>query len=281
MHRIKQSTHIMSSTALNYAQTQLINNIKLLQAAQETNLIDYANASDENARNRIMVKLKENEVLRANLFKSVGDTNFVAATAAISAENAAANTATLLTFAEQRLAEAKDQIDAAQRDYDGKKRMIEINTYYGKRFMAQAGVMKIFIYMCIPVLIFAVLANMGLLPSYIAGFIIIAITVIGIIYIYAAVHDINRRDEMNFDEYKWEFDPSRVGTIVNPNYDDSNGSNGKFKVGCYNGACCGSGSRWNSQYNQCDASNSPAAGGAFVANSYISQPSSLLGDLRN
>ena len=209
----------MSSTALSYAQTQLINNIKLLQAAQETNLIDYANASDENARNRIMVKLKENEVLRANLFKSVGDTNFVAATAAISAENAAANTATLLTFAEQRLAEAKDQIDA--------------------------------------------------------------ITVIGIIYIYAAVHDINRRDEMNFDEYKWEFDPSRVGTIVNPNYDDSNGSNGKFKVGCYNGACCGSGSRWNSQYNQCDASNSPAAGGAFVANSYISQPSSLLGDLRN
>ena len=82
--------------------------------------------------------------------------------------------------------------------------------------MAQAGVMKIFIYMCIPVLILAVLANMGFLPNYIAGFLIIAAIVVGIIYIYYAMSDINRRDEMNFDEYKWDFDPSRVGPIVHP-----------------------------------------------------------------
>lgn len=268
----------MPSSSLSEAQTQLIISIKLLHDAQDKNLNDYANAQDDNERKRIMVKMKDNAALRANLFKSAGATNFVATAASLSAQDAEHNTATLLTFAEQRIAEAEEQIDAAQRDYNGKKRMIDLNTYYGKRFMAQAGVMKIFIYMCIPVLILAVLANMGLLPNYIAGFMIIAIVVIGIIYIYAAVNDINRRNKMNFDEYEWEFDPSRVGTIVNPNYGSATVSaTGSGNVGCYNRDCCGGSTDWDSTNLKCvpKPGSSPAA-----YNSHVSQSSSsLLGNL--
>ena len=137
----------------------------------------------------------------------------------------------------QQVKDAKEQLAELETSRAGKERMIELNTYYGKRFMAQAGVMKIFIYMCIPVLILAVLANMGFLPNYIAGFMIIAAIVTGIAYIYSAVHDINRRDKMNFDEYAWEFDPSRVGSVINPNGSGS-GANSNGLMSCYNGACC-------------------------------------------
>jgi len=272
----------MPSSSLSEAQNQLIISIKLLHDAQAKNLNDYANAQDDNERKKIMAKMKDNAVLRANLFKSAGAANFVATAANTETEKAADNTALLLAFAEQRLKEAEEQVDAAQRDYNGKKRMIDLNTYYGKRFMAQAGVMKIFIYMCIPVLILAVLANMGLLPNYIAGFIIIAIIVIGIIYIYAAVHDINRRDKMNFDEYEWEFDPSRVGTIVNPNYGSTTGSATGSATSsgndCSNGDCCGTNTEWFS--GKCVAKSSASSVPAAAASRSSSfQPHYLLGDL--
>uniref|UniRef100_A0A6C0I533 Uncharacterized protein n=1 Tax=viral metagenome TaxID=1070528 RepID=A0A6C0I533_9ZZZZ len=273
-----------SSDRLSAAQKQLLKSVQHLQDAQVENLNEYANAQDDNERKRIMDKMKKNEVLRANLLGSASAASDVVTTAALSANDAEHNIQVLVTFAEQRLKEAEEQVDAAQRDYNGKKRMIDLNTYYGKRFMAQAGVMKIFIYMCIPVLILAVLANMGLLPNYIAGFIIIAIVVIGIIYIYAAVHDINRRDKMNFDEYEWEFDPSRVGPIVNPNYGSTTGSaTGSGNIGCYNGNCCGSSTNWDSSALKCVPNPGPTTaptGASSRANSvYSSQPHYLLGDL--
>ena len=125
----------------------------------------------------------------------------------------------LSDFAGEQLAEARANAEEIISANDGKKRMIELNTYYGKRFNAQAGVVKLFIYTCVPVLILAILANAGLIPTTIAGFIIVIIIVTGLIYIYAAVSDINRRSKMNFDEYEWEFDPSRVGNMTNPNPD--------------------------------------------------------------
>jgi len=118
--------------------------------------------------------------------------------------------------------------------------------------------MKIFIYMCIPVLILAVLANMGFMPNYIAGFMIIASIVIGIVYIHGAVSDINRRDDMNFDEYRWEFDPSRVGSVINPN---GKGANASGLMGCYNDACCTPPSTiWDPNSKTCVVQNAQGGG---------------------
>jgi hypothetical protein len=271
------------SDRLSASQEQLLTSVQQLQNAQRENMNEYANAQDPNERNRIMAKMNQNEVLRTNLLASANNVNFVQAHAAVNADNTAANLALIVAFSESELASTRERLDAAQSANVGKKRMIELNTYYGKRFMAQAGVIKIFIYMCIPVLIFAVLANAGLLPNYIAGFIIIAIVVIGIIYIYAAVNDINRRNKMNFDEYEWEFDPSRVGTIVNPNYGSDNnatGATGKL-AGCFNGDCCNPPiTTWDPILLKCKVP-APAAGASSgtATNNMRSQPASLLGDL--
>lgn len=266
---------------LSASQSQLLTSIQQLQNAQRENMNAYASAQTTNERTRIMNRMKENEALRSNLLASAGMVNLVQNQQTDNQRAAAEDLALVLKIAENELKTQREQLDALQASYNGKKRMIELNTYYGKRFMAQSGVLKIFIYMCIPVLILAILANAGLFPSYIAGIMIVAIVVVGVVYIYAAVRDINRRDNQNFDEYTWEFDPSRVGTIVNPNYGvTGTGANGNI-VGCFNGKCCGANTKWDAPSGTCvqDAQG----GGSSVAGTSNTRstpaPTGLLGNL--
>jgi hypothetical protein len=275
-----------TSYTLSASQEQLLKSVQQLQDAQRENMNEYANAQDQNERKIIMDKMKKNEALRTNLLASASNVNLVQTQELNNQRNAAEDLALLVQFAEQELQQMRERLDAIQNSHAGKKRMIELNTYYGKRFMAQAGVMKIFIYMCIPVLILAVLANMGLLPNYIAGFIIIAIIVVGIVYIYAAVHDINRRDKMNFDEYTWEFDPSRVGTIINPNYGGKS-SLGDMDIGCVNGDCCNNvTTKWDPESKTCVIQDAQGGGSAVkganvssLTEKLSSEPAALLGNL--
>ena len=222
-----------SCDRLSESQNQLRANVdQLLTEYNNLNSI-YIKSNDASTLER----MNQNVALRTSILESAGTLADVQRTC-VGSQKSEAETATILeNLMKQQLKDAKEQIAELETSRAGKERMIELNTYYGKRFMAQAGVMKIFIYMCIPVLILAVLANMGFLPNYIAGFMIIASIVIGIVYISGAVNDINRRDDMNFDEYAWEFDPSRVGSVINPNGSGS-GANSNGLMNCYNGACC-------------------------------------------
>jgi hypothetical protein len=227
----------------------------------------YAAATDPTERTKLANEMDKNEMLRANLLSSTGKIALVQNQAITDGRNSAIDMTAITGIMDQQLKDARDQLDAINANRSEKERMIEINTYYSKRFMAQSGVMKIFIYMCIPVLILAVLANMGFLPNYIAGFMIIAAIVIGIAYIYAAVHDINRRDKMNFDEYAWEFDPSRVGSLVNPTV-GSGTTNSSGNTGCYESACCNPPATiWDPQSSTCVVQNAQGGGSSVLGTS--------------
>jgi hypothetical protein len=292
-----------SSDTLSESQQQLLKSVQQLQDEQTNNISTFATASDPAEKKRILGRMKQNETLQTQLLSSLGRVALVQTQEVDNRRNAAKELAILVELAEQELQDVRARLDAIQTTHSAKQRMIELNTYYGKRFMAQAGVMKIFIYMCLPVLVFAVLANMGLLPNYIAGFIIIGIIVVGIIQIYYAVHDINRRDKMNFDEYTWEFDPSRVGSVINPKdvtkrhrHQHHTGTDTKS---CSNGDCCdGVTTTWNPASKSCvvqDAqgsgsavkgenlqkSSASASASATAAASASAAAPGLLGDLRS
>ena len=270
----------MNTNRLSELQDQLLTNIQHLQAAQQNDMNEYGIA-DRDVKPRIMGRMKDNQALQTKLLGSVAIGTRGAIQGETDAEYHAKVLKGILELQKLQLA----QLEALQESHDGKKRMIELNTYYGKRFMAQSGVMKIFIYMCIPVLILAILANAGLFPSYIAGFMIVAIVVVGVVYIYAAVHDINRRDNRNFDEYTWEFDPSRVGHIVNAKYDASGKATiGSGAVGCFNGNCCSPPETvWDDTMRICK--QAPAGGSttktANSEKSLKSRPAAFVGNLNS
>lgn len=242
-----------STNTLSMSQQQMLESVKNLQDAQKDLMNNYASAFTESDRMNISNEMKKNEAIRSSLLLSIGSTSVVSNQDIVNKNDELENKRLLLQLANDELDEARRAIEEMERIRAEKERMIQINTYYGKRFMAQSGVMKIFIYMCIPVLFLAILANMGFLPNYIAGFLIIASVVVGVIYIYYAVSDINSRDDLNFDEYKWNFDPSRVGPLNNKNeYDKNKDSSQGAGGGCTNEACCSSNTKWNPNTNMCD-----------------------------
>jgi hypothetical protein len=252
---------INSCDTLSESQVQLKANVQQLKNENDNLMARYGATNDATEQTNIMNQIKKNEVLWTSLLASAGTLAKVQ-NICVGSKQTEAETATILAnLMDQQLNDAREQIAELETSRAGKERMIELNTYYGKRFMAQSGVMKIFIYMCIPVLILAILANMGFVPNYIAGFMIIASIVIGIVYIYGAVSDINRRDNMNFDEYKWEFDPSRVGTVVNPNGSGSGATSSSNLLGCYEGACCNPPSTiWDPNSKTCVVQNAQGGG---------------------
>lgn len=253
-----------SCATLSESQEQLNTNVLQLKEAN-VNLMGKLSTSDATERTNISAQMTKNEALWTSLLNSAGILRQVQQTCVASEQSEAETATALQNVIDQELKDAQEQIAELESSRAGKERMIEINTYYGKRFMAQAGVMKIFIYMCIPVLILAVLANMGFVPNYIAGFMIIASIAVGVIYMYNAVGDINRRDKLNFDEYAWEFDPSRVGSVVNPNLNGSGGANASSLLGCYEGACCNPPATiWDSSSKMCVVQNAQGGGGGSV-----------------
>jgi len=283
------TTHTSSADTLSMSQQQMLASIQSLQDKQKDLMHQYASATNPADQKRIANEMDKNETIRSNLLKSIGSVSVVSNQLVANKTDESNNRKLLLKVANEELDAARSAMEETTQNQIEKKRMIELNTYYGKRFMAQAGVMKIFIYMCVPVLILAVLANMGFLPNYIAGFLIIAAIVVGIIYIYGAMHDINRRDEMNFDEYKWEFDPSRVGTIVNPHrhHKKKDSAATGAAAGCTNDACCSSDTQWNPSTNKCDVQGDKSAvkgtshktGKAASIGDTAASASALLGDL--
>jgi hypothetical protein len=275
-----------SADTLSMSQQQMLASVQNLQDAQKDLMHKYASATTPADRTNIANEMDKNEAIRSNLLLSIGSASVVSNQDVANKADELKTRKLLLQLANDELNEARLQLEDAKMSRTAKERMIQINTYYGKRFMAQAGVMKIFIYMCIPVLILAILANAGFLPNYIAGFLIIAAIVVGIIYIYGAMHDINRRDELNFDEYKWEFDPSRVGPIDHPHKHHKKKDSTSAAAGCRNEECCESKAQWNPSTNKCDVQGDKSTvkgtshkGGKSAMSVASNAASALLGDL--
>ena len=237
-------------------QAEIYKLLDRLKTAQNDNWDEYNKATaGSQAQTDALDDIKRNAATQNNLYKVASEISELNKTATQIAAEYENSRKILSDFASDQLAEATANAEEVISANDGKKRMIELNTYYGKRFNAQAGVVKLFIYTCVPVLILAILANAGLIPTTIAGFIIVIIIVTGLIYIYAAVSDINRRSKMNFDEYEWEFDPSRVGNMSNPNpnYVSKGGMGAGIGSGCANGDCCGPNTLWDPNSGICNA----------------------------
>jgi hypothetical protein len=285
----KMATTPSSADTLRMSQDQMLTSIQSLQDRQKDLMHQYASATNPADQKRIMDEMDKNEAIRSNLLRSIGSASVVSNQLVSNKTEESNNRKLLLQVANEELNAARSIMEETKQNQLDKRRMIEINTYYGKRFMAQAGVMKIFIYMCVPVLFLAILANMGFLPNYIAGFLIIAAIVVGLIYMYYAMDDINRRDTMNFDEYAWDFDPSRVGPIDHPHRHHKKKDTSAAAGGCTNDACCSSDTQWNPSTNQCDVQGDKSAikgttqktgksSSASIANT-AAPAAGLLGDL--
>ena len=229
---------------------QVLNNISQLQTQEKelySNLDNVSLSTEE--KQQIINKINEISQMRMNMYAGLKDMY------SYYQKNVSASSSTLgqsiaaVDILENELNQSKIRMNLIEDQKYNKLRLVEINTYFGKRYNAHSKLMKTIVLICIPVLILAVLSNKGILPSNIYKLLVVVILVIGALLIGLQIIDMSNRDDMNWDEYNWYFDKNTApsdtteGTPSDPW--------GTSSVTCIGSACCYDGSTYDSDKNIC------------------------------
>jgi hypothetical protein len=229
---------------------QVLNDISQLQTQEKQlyNSLDDVSLNTEQ-KQQIIDKINEISQMRMNLYAGLKDMYSYYQQNVSASRTTLGQSMTAIDILENELNQDKIRLNLIEDQKYNKLRLVEINTYFGKRYNAHSGLMKTIIFICIPVIILAVLANRGILPSNIYRLFIGIILVVGVVLIALQLIDISNRDNMNWDEYNWYFDKSNA---------PSDTTKGKPKdpwtpptVTCVGSACCYDGSTYDSEKNIC------------------------------
>ena len=214
-----------------------------------------ANTLSADKQKQIILKINEISQMRLNLYASLKD---IYENYGTNMTNSAALTKQqlfALKIVENELNESKVRLNALDTEKNNALRMVEINTYYGKQYSAQAAIMRIVAIGCIPILILSELANKGILSPKISGLLVSIVLVILILMVGRAWLDMHNRDDMNYDEYDLYFNPlsaPKSGT------DQTTGNSSSSEVWaaepsvvCSGAACCNEGSAFDESLNIC------------------------------
>ena len=243
-----------------------IQNLQKIEKELYTNLESGVNNLTSEQKQKILDRISEIFQLRTNLYSNLSNMVEFYTDNQASAQTNYNQQVVAIKIVEDELANSRERLKKLQEDKTNKLRLVEINTYYSKSYNAKTYIMKIIVYMCIPILLLAVLNNNGLIPSGLYAFFSIVIMVIGIYFIGAQLIDITNRDDMNYDEYDWKFDKSQAPNDSASSNSSNSGKNAKDPwitptITCVGQSCCpsSSGLTYDTTLNVCLSSNESAS----------------------
>lgn len=244
---------------MNERSNSAIQNIKDLQAlekslyAQLENTGSSPNPPSLQQQEDAIRRINELSKMRATLFGSLQDSYSVNQYQVAQTRNNLVDDLTTIKVIEGELNNSKKQMNALKKEKIDKLRMVEINTYYGKKYESQANIMKIIIFTCVPIIIITLLDKKKLIPSKIANILLAIVIVIFILVMWYKIADILFRDNMDYDQYQFPFNPNDV------DLDNSDANNIvnlpaplDMTVECVGDACCtGTNMLYDAEKNAC------------------------------
>jgi hypothetical protein len=209
---------------------------------------------DEIKQNQILKKIQELEQLKSSLYTSFSNNYATAQTNVATSRNNLVNEMAISGIVDHELKNVQGNLNSLQDARYSKLRMAEINNYYSDKYDTQAKVMKTIVYFCIPILILGILMKREIIPLNIALILIAIILGLAIVIVLLQLFDIASRDNMNFSEYTFPFDPSAVDSN-----DLGNPADQPVKLdlslSCTGEGCCpdgnNNGTKWNPRSKQC------------------------------
>ncbi len=236
---------------------QILNDIQNLQQLEQQlfNTLETNTSLSAAEKQKLITKANELSRFRINLYKTLGGVNGFFNSALSSSLGTLKEQTVAIGIIETELNKSKKRLEILEQERNNKIRLVEINEYYGDKYEEHAQLMKIIIFTLIPVILLSFLYNKGLLPNSIYRFLIIVISIIGAVYLWRRYASIITRDNMNYQEYNWYFDPNlatsgSTTTSADPWLSTSSGSSYGT---CIGQACCSSGQVYDSTSNQCVA----------------------------
>jgi hypothetical protein len=239
---------------------QILNDIQSLQEMEQKlfNSLEINQNLTEEEKEKIITKMNELSNMRINLYKVLSNVNNYFENTLNTSVGSLKEQAIAVKIIENELNEAKKRMDALKEERNNKLRLVEINTYFEEKYTEHAQLMKIVIFTLIPIIVIVFLNNKGILPNFLFTPLLIIISFIGGYFFWRRFASIIMRDNMNYQEYNWHFNPSNVtsGTTSSTTTTDpwaTTTTTTSTYDACVGDACCSNGLTYDSSLNQCIA----------------------------
>jgi hypothetical protein len=242
----------------------IMNNIRTLQTKEEQLYSDLNKYSTSDAtKNKIVDDINNLSNERIELYNILENNSLFMQNLVETSKNDIKNEKVTLEIIEGELSNIKEKYNGIKNGHINKLRMVEINTYYSKKYKAYSNIMIIIIVICIPILILAILAKKGLLHSNITSGISMFIILIGSFYIVTRIYDLYIRNNMNYDQYDFSFDANQqlkedtgngknISQVLKTEFKDViDSTKNKLNFGCIGSECCSDGMSYDKQLNIC------------------------------
>jgi hypothetical protein len=233
---------------------QILNDIQSLQQMEQellNNLETNPNLTTQQ-QGKVVDKMNQISNMRVNLYQTLGDVNNYYQNALTSSTGTLKEQTIAIGIVESELNQSKRRLQMLENEKNNKIRLVEINDYYGDKYAEHAQLMKIIIFILIPIIILAVLKNKEILPNPIYYTLVVIISLIGAYFFWKRMASIVSRDVMNYQEYNWYFDPSTAPTGSTTSTDPwQTYSMPSLSTTCIGQECCSDGQTYDASLNQC------------------------------
>jgi len=249
---------------MDYSTAKTLQSIQELQQLEKqlyTNLEkSAANPSENNLveQEQVIKRINDLSSTRIQLFNSLRDVYKDTHENVNKLRNEVADKMIVAKVMEEQLNGLKSNMNAIKDDKNNKLRMVEINTYFGKRYQAHTELMKMVIKVCLALLAINVLAKRGRINVNTSNTLTTIILAIGAFFIIRKIIDLLSRDNMNYDEYDWnkgfqpkgqtvfEYNKQHLGGLFDTNKDTSISG-----LSIDEWSVCGEGTMFDTSKNQC------------------------------
>jgi hypothetical protein len=235
---------------------------KQLYKELETNASVQGN---DNKQLELINRINEVSNIRISLLKTLNQTSSTVQNSIAASRVDLVDQMTLIGMVESQLNQAKAQMNQSDNIKNEKLRMVEINTYYGKRYQAHTELIKLLIYISTLMLILTILIKKELIPDNIGKGAMGIVMAIGIFFLVRKLIDIYYRDNMDFDQYEWldiptkdqqtvfEFNEEQLGMLgsgLKTEYSNIEQYDTDF-LGCIGKDCCSSQMTYDEEKRKC------------------------------
>jgi hypothetical protein len=252
---------------------QILNDIQSLQQMERqlfTSLETTPHMSAEQQQ-KIVEKMNELSNMRINLYKTLSGVNNYFDQALQSSIGSLREQVVAVGIVENELNKSKQNLQRLEEERNNKIRMVEINSYFGDKYSEHAQLMKVVIYTLIPVIILVLLHRTEVLPSFLYNSLLVVVAAIGGYYFWERYSSIIMRDNMNYQEYTWYFDPSKAVGERDSTVTGDPWASADIGI-CVGDSCCSDGMTYDTNLNQCV---SPCTGGPSASASASASASSI------
>jgi hypothetical protein len=239
---------------------KILNDIKELQKLEQqmfSELEQNGTLSNQD-KSKMSATINQLADMRSNLYKNIDalskteDKNYSSAYQTLKGQLSA------IEVVEKQLAESRKELDGLEIEKNNKIRMVQINDYYGDKYEEHADFMKLVIVVLLPIIVLTLLLKKKIISSTLYYALVVLIAGIGAYFGWSLYFSIINRNNMNYQTYNWQFDPSYAPTAK-----DSKDSSGNDTSGndpwvqsnnsneCYGDECCADGTQWDCNTNQC------------------------------